>query len=178
MKKIYWLFTLLFFVSGCAVQGPMLFGNSQKQLTLSDLDEGCKKALPKTGKGRFGQVKVLAAVTQSGDQNNSLSVTARFVMTSFEIPEGIEGIVRYNGTLRYDPKTNILYFSKLQPENLTFGGDPSLQEYISMAARQGIPPLVARILEGIPLYRMEEGFRAHVLQSVKVDKENLLLQFR
>ncbi|HFC03728.1 MAG TPA: DUF1439 domain-containing protein [Nitratifractor salsuginis] len=178
MKKIWMILGMIFFVSGCAVQGPSLFGGSEKKLTLSDLDEGCKNALPKTLKGSFGQVKILAAVTQSGDEANPLSVTARFVMTSFEIPEGIEGIVRYNGTLRYDPATHTLYFTNLQPISLTFGGNRSLLEYVSPAARRGLPPLVAQALESIPVYRMEETFGAKSLQSVKVDKENLLLEFR
>ena len=178
MKKILLIFGMIFFVSGCAVQGPSFFGGTQKRLTLSDLDEGCKNSLPLTRKGSFGQVKILGVVTQSGDEANPLSVTARFVMTSFEIPEGIEGIVRYNGTLRYDPATQTLYFTNLQPVSLTFGGNRSLLEYVSPAARRGLPPLVAQALEGIPVYRLEETSGAKGLQSVKVDKENLLLEFR
>lgn len=178
MKKIWIILGMMFFVSGCAIQGPLFFGGAQKQLTLSDLDEGCKKSLPLTRKGSFGQVKILGVVTQGGDEANPLSVTARFVMTSFEIPEGIEGIVRYKGTLRYDPATRTLYFANLQPASLTFGGNRSLLEYVSPAARRGLPPLVARALEGIPAYRLEEASGAKGLQSVKVDKENLLLEFR
>ena len=178
MKRFWLIFGMIFFMSGCALQGPSLFGSQQKQLTLSDLDEGCKSAMPLTLKSNFGQVKILAVVTQSGDETNPLSVTARFVMTSFEIPEGIEGLVRYRGTLRYDPSTKTLYFTNLQASSLTFGGNPSLQEYVSAAARRGLPPLVAQALESIPVYRMEDTFPAKALQSVKVDKENLLLEFR
>ena len=178
MKKIWMIFGMMFLVNGCVVQSPSFFTGTHKRLALSDLDEGCKNALPMTLKGGFGQVKVLAAVTQSGDGTNPLSVTARFVMTSFEIPEGIEGIVRYNGTLRYDPATHTLYFANLQSISLTFGGNRSLLEYVSPAARRGLPPLVAQALESIPVYRMKETFGGKSLQSVKVDKENLLLEFR
>jgi len=178
MKKIWLFLGMIFFISGCAIQEPTFFVGQQKHLTLNDLDEGFKKSLPILRKGEFGQVKILAAVTQDGNETDPLSVTAHFVLTTFEIPEGIEGIVRYIGTLRYDPSSKTLYFTKLKVSDLTFGGDASLQEYISSGARTGIVPLVARTLEDIPVYRMGDKFTFKTLKSVKTDKENLLLEFR
>jgi len=178
MKRILLLMGILFFISGCTVEGPSFLGGQQKRLALNDLDEGFRKSLPLLRKAGFGQVRILAAVTQGGEGEDPLSVTAHFVMTTFEIPEGIEGIVRYSGTLRYDPSKKALYLTKLKAVKLTFGGDPSLQEYISSSARRGIAPLIAKTLEKIPVYQMEKNFNAKAVKSVKVDKENLLLEFR
>ena len=178
MKRIWLIFGMIFLVSGCVLQEPALVKSTQQQLLLSDLDEGCKKALPITKVGDFGTVKVLTVLIQGGDKSDTLSVTVRFMMTSFEIPEGIEGIVRYTGTLRYDPVKKALYFANLQTTSLTFGGDAALHEYITTAARQGVPVLVAQALESVPLYQLKEGFAAKALQSFKVYKENIVLSFR
>ncbi|ADV46831.1 hypothetical protein [Nitratifractor salsuginis] len=177
MKRLIWIVALAFFVGGCAMPTVPLFGKSEKILTFDDLDTQMQKQLPKSLKGKFCRVVLESALVQQGDQPGSLSLITRFVMTSFEIPEGIDGTLRYQAKLRYDPGSHALYFDKLEPVTLNFGGDVSLQEYISAGARQEIPVLVARALRSLVVYSFGPKFQAKRLDAFTVHQDKLTLEF-
>ena len=177
MKRLAWIFALAFFLGGCAMQGIPLLGKSEKRLSLDDLDTQIRQQLPITLKGKSCKVVLGTAVVQQGDRPDRLSVTAGFVMSSFEIPEGIAGTLRYSAALRYDPASRTLHFDRLVPESLTFSGDTSLQEYISAGARREIPVLVAQGLRSLVVYRFDPSFQARKLESLKVHHDTLTLEF-
>ncbi len=182
MKRVYLILGLLFFISGCSVPEPAILGNKDDGLkttiALSDMANSCQRVLPITHKKHFGKVKLLSVVIQDGDGKLPLSVSASFFMKSFEIPEGIAGLVRYDGTLSYDPNTRILYFSNLQARNINFKANPSVISYVSSSARRNIPILIKSDLSKIPLYQMGMTFQGHSLQWIKVQRGNLILKFR
>ncbi len=182
MKNLYWIVGLVFFISACSLPEPSFVGDQEDGLkttiALSDMANSCQKAFPITHKKHFGTLKVLSAVIQDGDGNLPLSISVSFFMKSFEIPEGISGIVRYDGTLSYDPRSRILYFSKLQARNLNFKANPSVLPYVSASARANIPVLIKNDLLQIPLYQMGMTFQGHSLQWIKVERGNLILKFR
>jgi hypothetical protein len=177
MRRFAWMFGLLFFLGGCAMQSVPFLGKSEKSLSLEEVQTQIGQQLPMTLKGSFGKVVLGAVVVQEGDQPDRLSVAARFVMTSFEIPEGIDGTIRYSAKLRYDPAAHTLHFDALKPVSLTFGGDASLQEYIS-AARREIPVLVAQGLRSLIVYRFDPSFQAKKLVSLALHHDRLTLEFK
>jgi hypothetical protein len=178
MKRLVWIFALTFFLVGCAMQSIPLLGKSEKRrLTLDDLDTQIRQQLPMTLKGKSSKVVLGAVVVQEGDRSDHLSVTTRFVMKSFEIPEGIGGTLRYSATLLYDPESRSLYFDRLVPESLNFSGDASLQEYISASARSEIPVLIAQGLRSLVVYRFNSSFKAKKLKRMKIHQDTLILEF-
>ena len=161
--------------SGCATHLP-LFQNDLS-LKLAQIDEALAETLPKSLKTSFGQVTILGAMTEPGNGEKQLAVLSRFTLVSFEIPEGIDGTVRYTGTLRYDPKSRTLHLAELKAVDLTFN-NPSLLEYVSDAARKGIPRTIGSVLQRIELKKMPNSFVAKGVREITVDKETVEIDFQ
>jgi len=165
---------LLLLFGGCGVTPGL--GESDQVIPLSQVDQTLKKRLPVMRKASFGSVRVLSVALQPGSDKKSVEAVAKFILTSYEIPEGIEGLITYQAHLKYSPENRTLTLSQLKPLSLTFG-NPSLEEYVSAAARQGVSSVVASILQGLPLQVMPENFRARKVKKFSIQKENLLIDF-
>jgi len=168
------LTAVLLVLAGCTSTGPML--GSGKEIPLIKMDKELAKSFPVTRKSSFGTVKVLGVSTVPGAGEKQLTVGATFNLVSFEIPEGINGTVRYLATLRYDPSSRRLYLANLKPVSLSFA-NRSLEEYVSRAARNGIPKLIAGILASTPIYQMESSFNARGVKGISVTKESVAIDF-
>jgi len=177
MKRSWIVFSavLILLLGGCATS-PGLRGNDQA-LPLDQVDLNLQKQLPVTRKASFGSVKIVGMLLQSSLDKKSMEIPVKFVLTSYEIPEGIEGLIVYRGGLRYVPETRTLYLSDPEPLRLTFG-NPSLEEYVSASARKGIAALVGSALQSLPLQTMPESFRAHTIEKFAIEKEKLLIDFK
>ncbi len=180
MRYLFWIIGIIFFLSGCATQSVAVAvsNKNEKHIALEDMQKQLSQQLPLKLKGDFGKVTLDSILIQEGEKSGSLSVAVHFTMVTFEIPEGIEGIVRYNVKLRYDPMAHTLYFIDLEPVSLKFGGDPTLREYISSGARRGVPSLIAGGLRSLIAYRFPLDFRAKKLLKATLKKDTLILNFK
>ena len=172
--KMVWLAFFLLLISGCG-GAPGLVGSDQV-LTLSQIDANLQKALPVKRKASFGSVRIAGMALQPGMDEKTMEVPVKFILTSYEIPEGIEGLVTYQAGLRYAPETRTLYLSDLKALRLAFA-NPSLEEYISASARKGVVSLVASAIKDLPLQTMPEGFHAQKVEKFMVKKDQLLVDF-
>jgi len=179
------LVALALMLSGCLkipnilpkVSLPIMGSKSTRQISLDHISERIASALPTTRKTSYGRVTVLAAALQPSTQNR-VETVAKFRLVTFEIPEGIEGLVRYQADLRFDPNNRRLYLNNLTPISLSFGS-PSLEEYITVAARKGVPGTVASVLRTLPLAELEDlSVKEGVVESVKLEKNILELTLR
>ena len=177
MRKIfrYLVVIAVLAFSGCGMHLPLF--ESDVSLKLAQIDAALAKSFPKTLKSSFGQVTIVGAMTEPGNGEKQLIVLSRFTLVSFEIPEGIDGTVRFSGTLRYDQKSRTLYLAKLKAVDLTFN-NPSLLEYVSEASRKGIPPLIASVLQRIPLRKMSNSFQAAGIREITVKNETVEIDFQ
>jgi len=186
--NLYRSFVLVFsmlLLSGCVkipsilpkVSLPVIGGKSTRQIPLDRIGERIASALPATRKTSYGRVTVLAAALQPSTQNR-VEVVAKFRLVTFEIPEGIEGLVRYQAELRFDPRSKRLYLSNLVPQSLIFAS-PSLEEYVTVAARKGVPGTVASVLRSLSLAELEDvSVKEGVVESAKLEKNTLELTLR
>ena len=165
---------LIVLLSGCGA-APGLGGGDQ-EIALSQIDLNLQKELPVSRKASFGSVKIVGLALQPGMENKVMEIPVKFILTSYEIPEGIEGLITYQGGLRYAPETRGLYLSDLKPLRLTFG-NPSLEEYVSSSARKGIASVVASALGSFPLQSMPEGFRARKVEKFAIHKDKVMIDF-
>jgi hypothetical protein len=172
--QIVVLMVWLGLMSGCGT-APGL-GGSDQVIPLSQVELNLQKRFPVKRKGSFGTVKIVGMALQPGTEGKGIEVPVKFILTSYEIPEGIEGLVTYQAGLRYAPETRTLYLNDLKPLRLSFG-NPSLEEYVSSSARKGVVSLVASAVESLPMQTMPEGFRARKVEKFSVQKENLMVDF-
>jgi hypothetical protein len=172
--QVLWLGFLLLLISGCG--GAPGLGGSDQVLTLAQIDANLRRALPLKRKASFGSVRIVGMALQTGSDGKTLEVPVKFILTSYEIPEGIEGLVTYQAGLRYDPESRALYLHDLKPLRLSFG-NRSLEEYVSSAARKGVVSLVASAVKNLPLQTMPEGFRARKVEKFMLQKDKLMVDF-
>ena len=164
---------MLFLMAGCsASMGPLIGGGAE--IPLKSIDGNLSKAFPVGKKASFGSVKILGATTLPNEGAHQLVLRSYFNLVSFEIPEGIDGLVQYTAGLRFDPKTQAFYLDKLVPRMIKFN-NPSLEEYVSAAARRGIPSLIAKSLASVPVYRMKSSARS--IKEITVKKESVAVTF-
>ena len=161
-------------LGGCA-NAPTPAGNDQV-LSLETIETSLQNRLPITRKASFGTVRIVGMLLQAGMDEKSMEIPVKFVLTSYEIPEGIEGLIVFGGGLRYDSAGHILYPDALTPLRMTFA-NPSLEEYISATARKGIADLVASTLRRMPLYTFPQSFSARKVGRFTIRKERLLIDF-
>jgi len=82
-----------------------------------------------TAKLFFGACMMVKCATQRTIFSlPTLTVAAKFTLTTFEIPEGIDGLCLLKGGLRYDPATHQIYFKDLRPVRMEFA-NPALTKY-------------------------------------------------
>ncbi len=165
---------VLFFLAGCSSKLPMM--DSGTQIPLTQIDAQLSKSFPVTRKASYGTLKVLGVSTQPGSGEKTLHLQAYFNLVSFEIPEGINGTVQYVATLRYDPAGRRVFVKDLKPVMLSFS-NRSLEEYVSAAARRGIPATIAGVLKSVPLLQMPENFRATAIKEFSVSKDKIAIEF-
>jgi len=179
-KRALLLLMVSLMMAGCMklpVSLPVIGGSATREIPMETVDNSFKSALPKTRKSSFGRVKLLAAALQPSKERQ-VEVVARFRLVTFEIPEGIDGLLRYGADLRYDPRSGALYLTRLTPQSMTFG-NPSLEEYVSTAARKGVPGVIASLLASIPLASLENlPAKSGVVESAKIEKGKLVLTIR
>ncbi|WP_456393402.1 hypothetical protein [Nitratifractor sp.] len=114
---------------------------------------------------------------QAGSKPGRLEIPVRFVLTSYEIPEGIEGMIVYEGGLRYSPEDRGLYLAGLKPQRLVFGNS-SLEEYVSPGAKRGIAKVIASELAARPIKRMPTSFQATQVKDFHLEKGMLSITFQ
>ena len=175
-RRIGWLILVLG-LSACTPQMPDIpLLDKKVEIPLLRMDELAAKSLPQSRKASYGTVTLLGIGTQPGNGEKELAIIARFRLVSFEIPEGIDGEIRYVGSLRYDPKTRQVYPAQLKAVAMTFGNS-SLQEYVSDAARRGLPATVASMLRNLPLYRLPDSSSSRAIRSFSVQENSVRIDF-
>jgi len=168
-----WMISMLIVVGCGHIPG---FGSTEQVIPLTQVDQRMKQRLPITRKASFGSVKIVGVALQPGTEGKEMEASAKFILTSFEIPEGIEGIITYRADLRYAPGNRSLYLGTLKPLRLTFA-NPSLEEYVSARARKGIESVVASVLRTLPIQTLPESTRVKKIKKFAIQKETLRVDF-
>ncbi|WP_456433266.1 hypothetical protein [Nitratifractor sp.] len=179
MLRTLWTGMLLLLFAGCDLNLPVssLLGPTEVKIPISAIDTALAKAFPVTRKARFGTVKVLTATTLPNVGGKSIPVEARFNLVTFEIPEGVNGIVTYQADIVYDPLTRSFYLTRFKMGNLRFT-NRDLVEYVSMAAAKGTPEVVATALAGVRIYRLDEKTKVSgKINGVLVGKKTVTVRF-
>jgi len=170
-------FVLVLGLFGCSqTVVSSFFGNEREEIPLKKIDENLLKKMPITKKDSFGTVKIVSVSNQAPMNGRGIEVVTRFILTSFEIPEGIDGTVISRSGLRYEAPQRTIYYHEINATRLAFG-NASLEEYVSASARQAIPQLVSDTLGSLPLYRMDSAFTKSRIRHFRVEKGKLLLEF-
>jgi len=142
MKKLnIFLLTLFsaFVFTGCiSIPNPFksnTFVVKEGYLSLSEINKNVAKQMPLVEKVSKDQVKIINTSIFAGSNRKTLSVEAEFIFTSFEIPEGLPAVARFNASLKYEPKTKEFKLTNVTLTGVKFLKE-ELLEYVSPSQKK------------------------------------------
>ena len=176
-RTVMMLFLALFFFNGCGGGGPDSGLLSYTSVIKTEkINAELAKVTPISRRSTFGSFRINQAAIQPGKSGDRVVLLSRFSLTTFEIPEGVDGSLMASCGLRYDPKTKQIFLTDIRPGRIQFA-NASLAEYVSKGAKQGIGSIVQKVFGDIPIYQMDSSFGAKFVKKVGVHKGNIVIVY-
>jgi hypothetical protein len=163
-------------LSGCGKGPDAGLLSYSKVIKTETINAELAKATPISRRSTFGSFRINRAEIQPTTQEDRLMLATQFSLTTFEIPEGIDGTLAASCGLRYDPQTKQIFLTDIRPGVMHFS-NASLAEYVSKGAKQGIGAVVSKVFADIPVYQLEKSFGAKFIKKVAVHKGNIVLVY-
>ena len=154
---ILFIFATVILITGCSMDSGIGFLGHSTELEISAMDKKLKEAMPIEQRGSFGRIKIFRAGTELIKEKEEIGVSVHFILTSFEIPEGIEGMGILKGTVRYDVSKKELFLADLKPIKIEFS-NKSLARYVTDKAKSLLPSIISGELSLIPLHKEKDDF--------------------
>jgi len=167
----------LFILNGCGGGGPDAGLLSYTSVIKTEkINAELSKVTPISRRSTFGSFRINRAGIQPGKSGDRVLLSTGFSLTTFEIPEGVDGSLLASCGLRYDPKTKQIFLTDIQPKGIRFA-NASLAEYVSKGAKNGISSIVKKVFADIPIYQMDSSFGAKFVKKVGVYKGNVVIVY-
>jgi len=177
LKSFFMVLLSLFFLNGCSTKNGSgsLLGYSST-ISTQEVNDAFSKIFPLQKKSSFGIISFKRALLKPATESDRVALSVVFGLTSFEIPEGIEGALTLSAGLRYDPRTKKIYLKEVTPIGVRFN-DSSLAQYVSKSARSALNVIAMRELSDIEIYQVKESFSARFIKNITVSKGKIVLQY-
>ena len=171
------LLMILFFFNGCSSKGgPGSLLSYTSTISTEEVNQAFAKVFPRKKKSSLGRVMLKNAILKPSSKSDKVVLSVAFELTSFEIPEGIDGTLGLSAGLRYDPKSKKIYLKEVTPINMKFS-NRSLEAYVSKGARSALNIIAMRELTDIEIYQVEESFSARFIKNIVVDKGHIVIRY-
>ncbi len=176
-RSVFILLFIIFSITGCSTKGGpgSLLGYSST-ISTEEINEAFYKVFPLKKKSSFGTITFTKALLKPSSESDRVALSVAFGLTSFEIPEGIEGVLTLTAGLRYDPQTKKVFLKEVTPVDAQFS-NTSLAEYVSKGARSALNVIAVRELSNIEIYQMKESFSARFIKNITVYKGKIVIQY-
>ncbi len=167
----------LFMLTGCGSNGPDagLLSYTSK-IPIEQVNAELLKATPIKRRSTFGSFSINRANVHPAANGDRVALLTDFSLTTFEIPEGVEGTLAASCGLRYDKKTRQIFLTDIRPGVMRFS-NASLSEYVSKSTRTAVGTIVAKVFGDIPIYQMDSSFKAKFVKKVAVYKGNIVIVY-
>lgn len=170
-------FLLIFFLSGCSVSDtPLSLLSYKKTVSMDEVNTAVSKLFPLKRKSSFGSVVFKRVLLKPFNESNRIGLSVSFVLTSFEIPEGIEGVLTLSSGLRYDPQNKKIHLVDVLSAGARFG-DTVLAQYVSRGARSALNAIAMREFSGMEIHQIKESFAVRFIKSISVRKGKIVIQY-
>lgn len=176
-KTLLTSFLLIFFLSGCSVNDtPLSLIDYKTTISTKKVNAVVSKHFPLQKKSSFGSILFKRALLKPYNENDRIGLNVSFVLTSFEIPEGIEGVLALSAGLRYNPENNKIYLEDIVFEGANFS-DVVLAKYVSKGARSALSVITMREFSGIEIYQVKKSFSVRFIKNVSVRKGKMVIRY-
>ena len=167
----------MFFSSGCSMQNsPLSLLGHKTTISTTEINDAFAKVFPIQKKSSFGTIVLREAILRPSTESEKVALSVAFGLTSFEIPEGIDGRLTLTAGLRYDPRSKKIYLKEVVPIGAKFN-DNSLAQYVSKGARSALNVIAMRELLDIEVYQVKKSFSARFIKNITVSKGKIVIQY-
>ena len=181
MKRIYTLLlifaTSLFFTGCLSISNPFksdTFVVKEGYLSLGKINANVAKQMPLKEKVARNEIKILNTTIYAGANKHSFVVECEYIFTSFEIPEGLPAIARFNSSLEYNPKTQEFKLAKVQINKIKFLKE-NLVEYITPNQKKFIPDTLTVKLYSLVLHKSKKKLKT--IKNFEVKEGKIKINF-
>jgi len=178
IKGFIYIFLVVLFINGCGSKG----GPSDSLLSYSsdisteEINSALEKVFPIEKKSTFGKVNLKKALLMPGKESDKVALSVSFSLSSFEIPEGIDGSMRLSAGLRYDSQTKKIFLKDITPNGVQFS-NATLAEYVSKGARSALGVIAMKELSDVEVYQMKESFTARFIKRISVKEGKIYVLY-
>ncbi len=167
----------LFAITGCGGSTPDagLLSYTSK-IPTEKINVELLKVTPIKRRSTFGSFAITRAEIHPAAKENRVALVTKFGLTTFEIPEGVDGTLAASCGLRYDPKTKQIFLTDIRPGVIQFG-NASLSRYVSKSTRKAIGSIVSKVFGDIPIHQMDSSFSAKFIKKVAVYKGDIVIVY-
>ncbi len=167
----------LLVLAGCGGAGPDagLLSYSSK-IPTETINAELSKVTPIKRRSTFGSFAINRASIEPASAQDRVVLMSRFGLTTFEIPEGVSGMLAASCGLRYDAQTKQIFLTDIRPKAIRFG-NASLSKYVSKSTRKAIGSIVSKVFGDIPIHQMDSSFSAKFVKKVTIYKGNIVIVY-
>jgi len=177
LKLFFVIFLSLFFFSGCTTKsGPGSLLSYSSSISTQEVNEAFAKVFPLQKKSSFGKITFQRALLKPSSESDRVALSVAFAMTSFEIPEGIEGVLTLSAGLRYNTKSKKVFLKEVTPLGIQFS-NAALSQYVSKGARSALNVIAMRELSDVEIYQMKTSFSARFIKNITVQKGKIVVLY-
>jgi len=178
MKIRVWLFMFvtLLLLNGCGKGPDAGLLSYSKVIKTEEINAELAKVTPISRRSTFGSFRITRANILPATSDDRVILQTSFSLTTFEIPEGIDGTLAASCGLRYDKQTRQIFLTDIRPGAMRFN-NASLAEYVSADARKGIGTVVAKVFSDVPIYQLDTSFGTKFVKKVGVHKGNIVIVY-
>ncbi len=176
-KPLLTFFLAILFLSGCSVSNtPLSLISHKTTISTEEINDAFARVFPVQKKSSFGAIAFKRALLKPSSESDRVALSVALGLTSFEIPEGIEGVLTLSAGLRYDPHTKKIYLTEVTPIGVRFN-DASLAQYVSKGAKSALNVIAVQVLSDIEIYQVKESFSARFIKNITVSKGKIVLEY-
>ncbi len=179
MKRIITLIFIAFFTSGCVSIGIGHFKRStfevqEGYLSIKNINENLEKQMPIIEKIGNNQIKIVSATLFAAKNPHKLTAEVEFIFTSYEIPEGLPAIARFNSSIRYDTTNQEFKLNQVRVGKIRYLKE-ELLEYLLPQQRKFIPDTLIMKLKTLVLYKSKKRLRT--IKKIDVKEGQIKVSF-
>jgi len=167
----------IFIMSGCSnntnTDGILSY---QSEISTSEINDALSKVFPVKKKTAAGTIGLKRAMLSPAVEGNKVRLSVGFSLSSFAIPEGVDGIITMSSGLRYDQSSKKLFLTNVTPVNTTFAND-TIIKYVSKAARTALGVVAKRELNDIEIYQLDSTFTARFIKYISVKGGKIIVHY-
>jgi len=177
LKKIFAILLAALLVNGCVSIHHFkrsTFEINEGYLSIKNINENLEKQMPIVEKVGKNEIKIVSVTLFAAQNPHRLVAEIEFIFTSYEIPEGLPAIARFNTSLNYEKATQEFKLTQIRLIQIKYLKE-DLLEYLLPQQKKFIPDVLKAKLQELILYKSKRQLRS--VKKIDVKEGQIKITF-